>query len=171
MLEQTYNVALLDQLTMTADVVDAKTIEGNVSLSEFLAAFVSYMPAWVRVLYRIREGMVKLMGIQEDDSVSSAAVTADTVPMTKGQNLAFFTVVEAMPDEYWVGAIDESHLSAYLAIEREAIGSDKYRFHVTTLVYYKQWIGRLYFNIIRPFHHLIVNLSMRAAVRAAGGQS
>ncbi|UCD31297.1 MAG: DUF2867 domain-containing protein [Desulfobacterales bacterium] len=30
------------------------------------------------------------------------------------------------------------------------------RFYVMTTVFYKHWTGQVYFNLIRPFHHLVV---------------
>ncbi len=31
------------------------------------------------------------------------------------------------------------------------------RFYVITTVFYKHWTGPVYFNYIRPFHHLVVS--------------
>ena len=31
------------------------------------------------------------------------------------------------------------------------------RYYVVTAVNYKHWTGPVYFNLIRPFHHLVVS--------------
>ncbi|WP_218919788.1 DUF2867 domain-containing protein [Streptosporangium roseum] len=54
----------------------------------------------------------------------------------------------------------ESHLTACLAVVAEPG-----RFHVVTVVKYHRWTGPVYFNAIRPFHHLVVLGMARAGVR------
>ncbi|XXF76233.1 DUF2867 domain-containing protein [Myxococcaceae bacterium GXIMD 01537] len=39
------------------------------------------------------------------------------------------------------------------------------RFHVATIVRYRRWAGPVYFNVIRPFHHLVVRGMLRHAAR------
>jgi hypothetical protein len=36
--------------------------------------------------------------------------------------------------------------------------------HVVTVVRYKNASGRVYFNVIRPFHHLVVGAMVRAGL-------
>jgi hypothetical protein len=36
---------------------------------------------------------------------------------------------------------------------------------VVTIVHYKHWTGRLYFNVIRPVHHFVVSGMARAGAR------
>ncbi|MBC7815075.1 MAG: DUF2867 domain-containing protein, partial [Burkholderiales bacterium] len=60
----------------------------------------------------------------------------------------------------------DSHLSAMLGVAVEPLSGDQKRFHVVTVVYYHNWAGPLYFNVIRPFHHLVVSSMARAGVRA-----
>jgi hypothetical protein len=43
----------------------------------------------------------------------------------------------------------------------------KRRFHVVTIVHYNNLAGPVYFNVIRPFHHLVVKQMAR---RGAHGQ-
>ena len=35
-----------------------------------------------------------------------------------------------------------------------------------TVVHYKHWTGPVYFNVIRPFHHLVVRQMARAGTKA-----
>jgi hypothetical protein len=39
------------------------------------------------------------------------------------------------------------------------------RFRVVTIVHYRHWTGRLYFNLIRPFHHWVVTGMARSGTR------
>ncbi|MCP4630164.1 MAG: DUF2867 domain-containing protein [bacterium] len=38
-----------------------------------------------------------------------------------------------------------------------SLDSKTNRFYVITVVHYKHWTGPVYFNLIRPFHHLVVS--------------
>jgi hypothetical protein len=40
---------------------------------------------------------------------------------------------------------------------------------VVTVVRYHNLAGRVYFNVIRPFHHLVVHAAMRAALGRGDG--
>jgi len=39
------------------------------------------------------------------------------------------------------------------------------RFHIGTAVHYHNWAGPVYFNVIRPFHHIVVSQMMKAGIR------
>jgi hypothetical protein len=76
---------------------------------------------------------------------------------------AFFSVKMAKEDRYWFAGISESHLTAHLGVVMEP--GQPNRFHVLTIVHYNRWTGPVYFNVIRPFHHLVVGQMMKAGVR------
>ena len=46
-----------------ADHIDIKTVQGNLTMREFIAAFLSYQPAWITFLYHVRGGFVRLLGM------------------------------------------------------------------------------------------------------------
>ncbi|GIH93074.1 DUF2867 domain-containing protein [Planobispora siamensis] len=150
----------LRALTEDADHVDVKTVEGDVSLREFLAGFISYEPGWMRLLYRIRAGFVRLLGMRQGELPSARGTRPEEIPFTPGGKLAFFTVTEAEEDRYFVAGATESHLTAWLAVVAEPG-----RFRVVTIVKYHRWTGPVYFNVIRPFHHLVVTRMARAGAR------
>jgi hypothetical protein len=85
--------------------------------------------------------------------------------MTPGSAAAFFTVRHAEEEHVWVVAVTDKHLEATLAVvvEPEPGGGPRRRFHVVTLVHYRNWAGPVYFNVIRPFHHLVVGGMARNA--------
>ncbi|WP_449062030.1 DUF2867 domain-containing protein [Planomonospora algeriensis] len=156
----------LRALTRDADHVDVKTVEGDVTLREFLAGLISYEPGWMRFLYRVRAGFVRLLGMRQGELPSAAGVRPEDVPFTSGEKLAFFTVTEAEEGRYFVAGTTESHLSAWIAVVAEPG-----RFHVVTVVKYHRWTGPVYFNVIRPFHHLVVAGMARAGVAPRAGSA
>jgi hypothetical protein len=66
---------------------------------------------------------------------------------------------------YWIAETpDDKHLKAYFVVVQEPLGNAVNRFSVITTIYYKHWTGPVYFNLIRPFHHLVVARMARHAL-------
>ncbi|MCP3058422.1 DUF6463 family protein [Myxococcus sp. K38C18041901] len=148
-----------------ADHVDVKTVESEVSLREFIAGLMSYQPAWMTALYRVRGGFVRLLGMRQLTVPRPTRLRAQDVPMRRGGAAAFFTVRHAEEERVWVAGAEDSHLDAVLAVTVEPGQELPRRFHVVTVVRYRNWAGPVYFNVIRPFHHLVVGAMARAAAK------
>lgn len=93
-------------------------------------------------------------------------MTPATVPMRAGDQFHPFTVCLAAEDRYWVAEASERHLTAALGVIVEPLDGAQRRFYVLTVVHYHAWTGPVYFNVIRPFHHLVVGRMAAAGVRA-----
>jgi hypothetical protein len=146
--------------------MDARTVEGPVSLREFLAAMLAYQPRWVTFLYAVRGVVVRLLGMRQGRGPVSARYAPADVPTTPGQKVAFFTVLAAEEDRFWLAEVRDQHLDAALGVIAEPLGNGRRRFHVVTVVHCNNWRGPVYFNVIRPFHHLVVGSMARAGVRS-----
>lgn len=153
----------LASLLAEADHVDVKTVEGGCSLSAFIAGMFSYYPDWMKNLYRIRWGFVRLLGMKQQGIPAEVHMQPEDVPMTPGQKATFFTVTMAEVERYWVAEASESHLTAYLGVVSEPL-TEGNRFYVMTIVRYHGWTGPVYFNVIRPFHHIVVQKMAQAGV-------
>ena len=149
-----------------SDVVDIKTAEGHTTLRQFIAAMLSYYPWWIVLLYRIRTILVKILGLVEHEAPEVLPnLQAEDVSFVVGDAVTFFTVRLAKEETYWVGETpDDKHLSAYFGVVVEPVADNRRRFHVVTIVHYKHWTGPVYFNLIRPFHHLVIRRMMRAGL-------
>lgn len=145
--------------------VDVKTADGDVSLREFLSGMMSYQPAWVTFLFGVRRVFVRLLGMKQAGIPRPPALSAETFPMTPGQRAAFFTVREADEETYWLADVRDQHLNAALAVIAAPLPDGRRRFSVLTIVHYNNWAGPVYFNVIRPFHHLVVGSMTRAGVK------
>jgi len=157
------------QLLKGSNYIDVKTIEGQTSLRQFIAAMLSYYPRWIVFLYRIRTILVKLLGLVKHPAPEALPkLGPHDVSFVVGETVTFFTVRLAEEKHFWVGETPEDkHLSAYFGVVVEPMEDHRKRFHVATIVYYKHWTGPVYFNLIRPFHHLVVGRMMRAGVQQA----
>lgn len=148
-----------------ADHVDVKTVESEASLRAFLAGLLSYQPAWVTALYGVRRVFVRMLGMRQPGIPRSQHLRPEDIPMTPGSAASFFTVRHAEEERVWVVAATDSHLEATLAVVMEPSDGTRNRFHVVTLVHYRNWAGPVYFNVIRPFHHLVVGGMARSAAK------
>ena len=149
-----------------ADHVDVKIVEGEVSMRQFIASMLSYYPRWIVFLYDVRGVFVRLLGMRQPGKPDELPrLKPDDISMTPGEHATFFIVRQAREEEYWIAETPEDkHLQAYFGIIVEPVEDNLNRFHVVTIVHYKHWTGPVYFNTIRPFHHLVVRSMARAAV-------
>jgi hypothetical protein len=155
-----------------ADYVSVKTFEGDVTLQEFLAGMFAYRPGLIRFLYRLRSGLVRLLGIRQQPLPEMDEWIPKEVPMLSCGNIWFFSVSLAHEDRYWIGCCpEESHLTAFMGVVVEPLEAPRKRFHFVTIVRYKRWTGRLYFLLIRPFNWFFVNRLAHAGLAGKGVQA
>lgn len=147
-----------------ANHIDIKTAEGGLELREFIANMFSYQPAWITFLYYVRKYFVRLLGMRQEGVPQAQQMNPLDVAMELGQKAAFFEVKAAVEDRLWIAAASESHLTAYLGVVVEPLSGSLKRFHVVTIVHYHRWTGPVYFNVIRPFHHLVVGQMVKAGL-------
>ena len=142
-----------------ADFIDIKIFQGNTTLRQFIASMLSYYPWWIVQLYRIRKLLVGILGLAKHEAPHELPnLRPEDVSFTSGENVTFFTVRSAKEDQLWMSETpDDKHLKAYFGVIREPLDNSVNRFHVITTVFYKHWTGPVYFNLIRPFHHLVVS--------------
>jgi hypothetical protein len=147
-----------------ANHVDVHAVQSDLGLREFIAEMMNYHPRWLRMLYRVRKFFVALLGMRQDGIPASPGWRAEAVPMRAGQAASFFTVRAAEEDRLWIVDAEERHLRATLCVVREAG-----LFSLVTIVHYRHWTGPIYFNVIRPFHHLVLARMARAGAGEARG--
>lgn len=157
------NIDSIQSLLKDNDHFDVKTIDGDVTLRQFIAGALTYSPGWLKALYAIRWGFVRLLGMTQE-TMPAPRLTPENVPFVKGEMATFFQVYDAEENNYWIAGASDKHLDAYLAVASETLSNSITRFHVGTVVHYKHVTGPIYFNVIRPFHHIVVSSMMKAGV-------
>lgn len=158
------SIQSIQELLQNNNHLDIKTIDGDVTLREFIAGSLTYYPVWIKALYALRAGFVRLLGMKQS-FMPAPRLTPENLPFTKGAMATFFQVYDAQENQYWVATATDNHLDAYLAISAEPLANGQTRFHVGTIVQYNNWAGPIYFNVIRPFHHIVVSNMMKAGIR------
>ncbi len=143
----------LDDLVPIVDVIDVKTARGAVSLREFTAGALGHGPLWIKALFGVR--ILLAWALRLETAVpDSFRLRPETVSFTPGDPASFFTVVRGEEDHYLLLKVSDNHLVAWLAIITD--NGQPAEFKVVTLVKYLRPVGRFYYNLIRPFHHLVL---------------
>lgn len=158
-------IAGMEAVLAGADHVDVKTVSGRCSLRRFLAGLFGYRPGWLTGLYRVRGVVARLMGLDHPADIAPERIVPEAIPMRRGEALRFLTVTEAAEDRYWIAEAADRHLRAWLCVLVNPLADGGKRFDVVTVVRYLHWTGPVYFNLIRPFHHLVVARMARAGVK------
>ena len=149
----------LDDLLPIVDVVDVKTARGAVSLREFTAGALGHGPLWIKALFGVR--ILLAWALRLETAVpDSFRLRPETVSFTPGDPASFFSVVRGEEDHYLLLKVSDNHLVAWLAIITD--NGHPAEFKVVTLVKYLRPVGRFYYNLIRPFHHLVLLSMCRA---------
>src|SRR5438552_16848788 len=116
-----------------ADHAHVKTVEGEPSLREFLAGMSTFMPAWVRFLFRARVVLVWALRLDERAIPEPRPLRPEQVPMQPGEQAFIFTVRQAEEDRYWLADVEDRNLSSSLGVVVEPLGGGN-RFPVVTAV-------------------------------------
>jgi hypothetical protein len=150
-----------------ADFTDIKTIESRKDLRAFIAAMLSYYPWWIVLLYHIRALIVRVLGLARHEAPEELPDLAPgQISFTPGDVVTFFIVRMARENVYWIAETPpDRHLRAYFGVVAEPLAKDRNRYYIVTIVHYLHWTGPVYFNLIRPFHHLVVSRMARAGSR------
>jgi hypothetical protein len=152
----------IQPLLANADHIDVKTVTGNGDLRTFIAGFLNYQPVWLLSLFAVRAVFVRFLGMRQGHMRSGTFLTPETVPMQVGKRAGFFTVCLAEEGHYWFAENSDRHLKGTLGVVVEPLAGQRKRFHVVTIVHYHNWAGPVYFQVIRPFHHLVVTRMAQA---------
>jgi hypothetical protein len=156
-------------LIRQSDFVGLKVVESHDSLETFLRRMFAYRPRLIRLLYRVRAPLVRLLGFKQDPLPEMGEWIPDEFPMLPCGNVWFFTVRRVEKDRYWIaGCPRDRHLDADLAVVARPLASRRRRFYILTVVRYKHWTGPVYFNLIRLFNLLLIDRMAHAATHDQG---
>jgi hypothetical protein len=127
----------------------------------------SYYPWWIVYLFKIREILVGILGlVRHEKPETLPSIKPEDLSFKPGENASFFIVCDAKENMYWISKTPEDkHLIAFFGVIAEKTGQNRIRYHVFTSVQYLHWTGPAYFNLIRPFHHLVVWSMMKAGTK------
>lgn len=156
----------IERFTRPAHHLDAVSAYASVSLRECISNALSWQPTWLKILFLARGGLARLMRLEHPSSRPGRPLRPEEISFHPGDRLAFFTVSAGKEDAFLVLTAEDTHLVGHLIVEVDPTDTGiERRFRIITAVQYRRWTGMLYFNIIRPFHHIIMYRMIAAASR------
>ncbi|MCG3267261.1 DUF2867 domain-containing protein [Yoonia sp. I 8.24] len=134
-------------LVLPEDFIDGYAVQSALTPQEAARIGLS-MPGWAGALLRLRNIIVKPLGLK-----------TETSPVGSG---AIFPIHVDTADEMIIGT-DDHHLNFRIAILRK-----DGMIHMATWVHRNNLMGRIYLAVVMPFHILIVRGAMRRIAAATG---
>jgi hypothetical protein len=157
--------AEVERFTGAANHLDAVSACASLSLREGISNALSWQPAWLKLLFLARGGLAFVMRLEHPSPPPDHGLQPEDVSFRPGGRVGFFTVSAGKEDAYIVLTAEDTHLIAHLILEVAPTCEKPGRtFRLTTAVHYRRWTGPIYFNVIRPFHHIIMRRMMSAAL-------
>ncbi|MFD3781761.1 DUF2867 domain-containing protein [Streptomyces sp. NPDC058612] len=147
----------LQRYVQAADHIDQVHARAAMSLRECVSVVMSWRPWWLKALLLARRALAQMLRINHPVDTATDDLLPDRLSFINGDKIAFFTVTAADEEEFVVLTAADTHLTVHLVVNRERTGpGPENTFRFLTVVHYHRWTGPLYFNLIRPFHRLIM---------------
>lgn len=123
-------------------------------------------PKWIGTLFALRNRIVSLFGLKTGGTDEELRRQRDNFKLEKGESLGLFKVFEVTEEEVILGE-DDKHLNFKVSIfvEQMEANPQHKKVSLSSVVEFNNWLGRLYFLIVKPFHKLIVPAMLNGAVK------
>ncbi len=142
------------------DYVDSYAVTLNakdLTIEQVGKAFFTSGPAWVEVLFMLRNRAVSLFGLKT--SGAREAVIRN-FKCEVGESVGLFKIFDKNACEIILGE-DDKHLDFRVSL---FLDKQNNMLTVSTIVKIHNWMGRLYFLPVKPFHKMIVPTMVREMV-------
>jgi uncharacterized protein DUF2867 len=109
-------------------------------------------PRWIHALMALRNRLVAPLGLNTfvDESV---------------RKIGIFPVIAETPNHVLLG-LDDKHLDFRIAVDVVALGGAQHQVTTTTVVRTHNQLGRIYLEIVLPFHRVIVPTMVAQAAKS-----
>ncbi|NDV26489.1 DUF2867 domain-containing protein [Desulfovibrio sp. JC010] len=149
------SIPQIHKISTSADHVYSHVFDSRRDMDDFLVRLMSYKPGWLVFLYKVRGVLARIMRLKHDEFVNHGLEVSD-YDFNPGGQVDFFNSVDFEAERFWIGEAEDKHLIGYIGVVSEIAENGLYNYHVFTIVRYRHWTGPIYFNLIRPFSHLVV---------------
>lgn len=132
----------------------------EITADDIQVAFWTNRPKWIERLFRIRNLIVKVVGLKGDRP--NAEIIEDSIRNNK--KLGDFFVVCKSKNETVV-KLSDKHLDAYMSIYMSDIQGEQRSVASITVVDIHNWLGYIYFYSICPFHKFVVKGMLKEVMK------
>jgi hypothetical protein len=146
----------LHALTAKADYWDAYEVsvpdDGRSALQCYLD-FVSATPKWIDMLMSIRNAVVRLFLLKPVGNLADVRGARAVESLGPGDRAGIFTIRSVREQEV-VLEIRDTHLDSVVSVYKQS--GQHARLTVISMVFYHNFLGRLYMLPVAPMHRIIV---------------
>ncbi|MCK8522939.1 DUF2867 domain-containing protein [Aquimarina sp. D1M17] len=147
----------------------ADSYKSNFSSSEVITqkelgkAFFLSAPKWVGALMTLRNTIVSVFGLKTGGSITKRNLQNEDFDFKKGQSVGIFKIYDKNENEIIMGE-DDSHLDFRVSLLLQP-QNDQKALTISTLVTFNNWLGKLYFLPVKPFHKIIVRNMLKRTLK------
>lgn len=134
------------------------------SLPEIVYRFFTIWPKWVKVLFVIRNMLVLPFGLKGGKGKELLVMPKPVFIWQENGKVAFFNIIYLTENEV-ILAINDKHLDARFIIKRIST-SESTIVSAKTEVFYHNAFGWCYFQLIKPFHKLIIKVQINKTIKS-----
>ncbi len=137
----------------------------EVTSTDLGKAFFASAPDWLAKLFALRNKIVGIFGLKISGKVENRQQLLDSFTCSPGERLGLFQVFDRTENEVILGE-DDSHLNfrVSLFIQPHAQNTEQSIVIISTTVVFNNWLGKLYFTPVRPFHKRIVPVMLKGTI-------
>ena len=151
-----------------ADSYSGKFIDTNneVNILLIAKAFFSSSPKWIGKLFVIRNRIVSVFGLKTGNKIEDPLELINNFEGNTGEQLGLFKVYKKTESEIILGENDK-HLDfrVSLLLSPNEINKKEKDITISTTVNFNNWLGKLYFFPVKPFHKLIVPIILKEIIK------
>lgn len=135
----------------------------EVTILSILKAFFSSSPKWIETLFTIRNKIVGCFGLKTSEKAKNKQDIIANLKGVPNEQIGLFKIFESTPNEIIMGENDK-HLNFRVSLFLKSSLSNPTKKYITTTttVVYNNWLGKLYFLPVKPFHKIIVPAILRS---------
>jgi hypothetical protein len=149
------------QTASFADAFETLVPRSHLTATQLYGAVMRSTPAWVDKAMRLRNRVVRLLGLKDLGALSEVPPQAESA-LQPGQRIGIFTFVRATPSELVMQDADK-HLRVQIAVIKQTLDAVHDRLIVCTVVHTHNLLGQLYMLPVGPAHKYIVPAVLRRA--------
>lgn len=126
-------------------------LPAEVTPDDILDGFRTAAPGWVEALMKLRNQLVRPFGLKHGNGKEpSKSVLGQVTDRSESET---------------VSSLDDKHLLFYVSVRLVRETPEAARVLMGTIVHLHNRLGKVYFTVIRPFHKIIVQSSLRRVLR------
>ena len=135
--------------------------KNKINIETIVNDFSKPLPVWIDALMSVRDKIVSVIGLKTSEEERNT-VQRGPYKLVEGEKIGFFNLYNRTNNEVILGE-DDKHLDfrVSLLLENPDQDSGVKKIIITTVVTYNNWMGRIYFFFIKPFHRLVVRDMMK----------